>query len=160
MDDVLCIHELRPSECTICNGRDARERSKRAPRAERYADAVFDLIPIEAEGWIGQDDLAHKAGLTGGQVAAAVAYLRDNYPELPLVSSVDGYCFTLNEADINRFRLARTRSALTTYRRLWRGVIKPFIDKGVRNQRMTKREAEFLEKQYERLLDDLGSMAR
>jgi hypothetical protein len=157
VDEQLCIHELTADFCTICNGHDAVR--KRAPRAESYADAIFDHIPVEAEGWISKDDLAQEAGLTGAQVAAAVAYLRDNYPQLPLVSSTDGYCFTLNEADVNRFRMARTRSALTTYRRLWRGVVKPFLDKSVESHRMTRREAEFLTKQYDRLLDDLDGMA-
>lgn len=157
MDDQLCIHELDGDLCTICNGKDAKR--KRAPMAERYADAIFDLIPVENEGWIPQHELAEKAELSGAQVAAGVAYLRDNYPELPLVSSTDGYCFTLNEADINRFRLARTRSALTTYRRLWRGVIKPYVDRMVENKRISQREADFLTKQYARLLDDLDGMA-
>src|SRR5262245_59317240 len=124
----LCIHELAASECSICNGADARQSLKRAPSAHSYADVIFDLIPVEDEGWLSKCDLADMAGLTEAQVAAGIAYLRDNYPELPLVSESRGYAFTLKEADINRFRLARQRSALTTYRRLWRGVIKPWVD--------------------------------
>jgi len=157
--DELCIHDLLPASCTICNGHDAQQSAKRTPRAERYADDIFDHIPVEQEGWISQTDLAEDADLTGAQVAAGVAYLRDNYPELPLLSSTEGYCFTLNEADINRFRLARTRSALTTYRRLWRGVVKPYIDKSVDRQSISRQQAAFLTKQYARLLDDLDDMA-
>lgn len=154
-----CIHELTLAECAVCNGADARDESERAPRAERYADAIFDLIPAQGEGWISQRELADRAGLTGAQVGTAVAYLRDNYPELPLVSGPAGYCYTLDEADINRFRLARTRSALTTYRRLWRGVIKPFVEKSTERGGISEREAQFLTKQYDRLLDDLETMA-
>jgi hypothetical protein len=156
--EIQCIHELDANECAVCNGAVARERVKKAPSAERYADAVFSIIPVEDEGWISQDELAEKAGLSGAQISSAVAYLRDNYPELPLVSSAQGYCYTLNEADINRFRLARQRSALTTYRRLWRGVIKPYIEKSVERGGISPREGKFLTKQYNLLLDALEDM--
>lgn len=157
MTDQQCIHELPATECGVCNGAEVRV-SKRAPTAERYADAIFDLIPVEAEGYLSNTDLADQADLTGAQVAAGVAYLRDNYPELPLVSNSRGYCFTLNEADVNQFRLARQRSALTTYRRLWRGVVKPYMDKSVASGDMDAVTARYMTKQFERLLQDLDEM--
>lgn len=156
MSEVVCIHELDPAHCTICNGRDIRQRRKRAPMAERYADAIFDHIPAEDGGWIAQGDLAELVELSGAQVAAGVAYLRDNYPELPLVSSTQGYCFTCDEATVNRYRQARMRSALTAVRRLWRGTIKPYVDK---TRRVSKREREIITKQFERLIEDLDGMA-
>lgn len=158
MTEQLCIHELIATECGICNGAAARESLKRAPAAQGYADVIFDLIPVDDEGPVSKCDLADKAGLSEAQVAAGVAYLRDNYPELPLVSDGRGYSFTLNEADINRFRLARQRSALTIYRRLWRGVIKPWIEKSVERGQIGRTQGAFITKQFERLLEDLEGM--
>lgn len=158
MSEQLCIHELRVTECAICNGVEARLNPRREPAAKGYADAIFDLIPVEAEGWIGNAALADAAGLSPAQAAAGVAYLRDNYPELPLVSNRQGYCFTLNEADVSQFRLSRQRSALTIYRRLWRGVVKPFLDKRVVAGEMDKVTARYITKQFERLLQDLDEM--
>lgn len=159
MSEQLCIHELLAIECGICNGAMARQSLKRAPSAQGYADVIFDLIPVDDEGPISKCDLAEKAGLTEAQVGAGVAYLRDNYPELPLVSDVRGYAFTLNEADINRFRLARQRSALTIYRRLWRGVVKPWIQKSAEQGSISAREAGSVTMQFEHLLDSLEFMA-
>jgi len=160
MSEQLCIHELIATECGICNGAAARESPKRAPAAEGYSDVIFDLIPAEGEGPISKSDLADKSGLSEAQVAAGIAYLRDNYPELPLVSDSRGYSFTLNEADINRFRLSRQRSALTTYRRLWRGVMKPWVQKSVEQGLRAEHDADFIILQFEHLLDTLEHMAR
>jgi hypothetical protein len=158
----LCIHDLIPSGCAVCNGADVTQRAKRPPAAERHSEAIFDLIPVVADDTdrpISNQKLAAESGLTPAQVAAAVAYMRDNYPELPLVSSSDGYCFTLRSGDINRFRLARMRAALTIIRRLWRGVIKPYVDRRVKNEKMGADQAGFLTMQFEHLLDYLDRMA-
>lgn len=145
-----CIHDLLRTECGICNGALARQNARPPSSSERCADAIFDLIPIE--GYISNPHLAELTGLTGPQVAAGVAYLRDNYPEMPLVSGREGYSFTLKEADVNRFRLARQRAALTIYRRLWRGVIRPLV------ATMEPEKARYTTRAFERLLEDLEDM--
>lgn len=153
--DQRCIHELQSAACSICNGADAKEQAKRGRPSQRkgWADAVFQHIPVNEEGWISNPDLAEISGLTGGQVAAAVAYLRDNHPDLPLVSGPQGYTFTVDEADVNRFRLARARSANTTVRRLWYGVLKPYLEK-----KADAGETRLMTKQYERLLEDIEEL--
>jgi hypothetical protein len=151
--DQLCIHELLPVGCSICNGADAREKAKRPLQREKWADEIFEHIPVNEEGWISNADLAEASGLTGAQVAAAVAYMRDSIPDLPLVSGPQGYAFTVNEADVSRFRLQRARSAHTTIRRLWSGVLKPYID-----QSGDQFEAKRTAKQFERLLEDIEEL--
>lgn len=97
--------------------------------------------------------MAAHAGLTQHQVTTAIAYLRDHYPDFPLLSSPLGYRFSVNEAEINRFRCARARVANTIIRRLWTGTMKPFLECGGELA-----ETRLITKQFERLLEDIEEL--
>ena len=151
----LCIHELQPATCSVCNGTDTREKLKRGRpfQRERWAEEIFQHIPVNEEGWISSTDLAEASGLTVGQVAAAIAYLRDNMPALPLVSGPQGYTFTVDAVDVGRFRAAAARTAHTRIRRMWLGVVKPYVEQ--LGDQVTVR---LLTRQFERLLEDIEEL--
>jgi len=126
--------------------------------AERptWAAAIFEHIPevgVDGDIWRGKAELAALTGLTAAQVAAAVAYLRDTYPDLPLVSGRDGYRWSTDADDVVAFRQWRARTAHTTMRRLWTGVMKPYLDE-LGDAKVTNP----ITKQFERLLEDMGEL--
>jgi hypothetical protein len=149
-----CIHGIENADwCTICNGRDREPVRSRALRPE-WAAVVRSWIPAIGNDWISGDDLAEVAGLTRSQVGSAVAYLRDNEPDFPLVSGPEGYRFSLDEADVNRYRASAARTAHTRIRRSWRGVVRPYLNEaGLDPERMR-----FITRTFERLLEDLDDL--
>lgn len=155
MPAQLCIHELNPHFCGYCNPDLDPPSTKRGRPSLRHtwADAVFDKIPADGEPPVSADYLAAKTGLTLGQVGAAIAYLRDQHPEFPLISSADGYQFTVDPEAVIAFQRWRARSALTTMRRLWIGAIQPYLQKTAK-----KPERLLITKQFERLLEDLADI--
>jgi len=155
MPAQLCIHELHPEYCGYCNPKLATPDTKRGRPSLRHtwADAIFDQIPADGETPISADDLVEATGLTKGQVAAGVAYLRDQHPEFPLLSSRDGYQFSIDPEAVIAFQRWRARAALTTMRRLWTGAVKPYLNKTAR-----KPERLLITKQFERLLEDLADV--
>lgn len=157
MPAQLCIHELNPQFCGYCNPNLDPPSTKRGRPALRHewADAVFDEIPADGESPITAADLAKATGLTITQVAAGVAYLRDQHPEFPLLSSKEGYQFSLDPEAVVTFQRWRARAALTTMRRLWVGAVRPYLEKAAR-----KPERTLVTKQFERLLEDLADVAR
>lgn len=157
MPAQLCIHELNPQFCGYCNPDLEPPSTKRGRASLRHtwADAVFDVIPADGERPISVETLAVKTGLTKRQVQSGVAYLRDQHPEFPLISSGDGYQFTVDSEAIVAFQRWRARSALTTMRRLWTGAVQPYLEK-----KATKRERAAATKQFERLLEDLADVGR
>lgn len=133
----------------------ATQATKRPSRRSAWADQVFDHIPGIGSEPLSGDDLAKASNLTVAQVQSAVAYIRDNYPEFPLISSPDGYFFSMDLDAMNKFRRARMKSALTTIRRTWTGVVKPYLDH-INNPIITQT----LHKQYKRLMEDMGELVR
>ena len=131
-----------------------KPRSKRSRRAE-WAARVFDHIPAgDAAVPISGSDLCALAGLTLNQVQNGVEELRDQHPDLPLVSSTKGYIFTTEMAAVAAYRGARAKSAHTTIRRLWDGTIKPYISQPGFN----RNEARQTTKEFERVIEDLADI--
>lgn len=142
-----CIHGIEEAWCANCRPRPERWGPK------RWADRLFAFIPSPGENPVSQDDLADQSGLTCTEVSGAVAYLRENYPEFPLVSSTRGYCFTVDPVDIAKFRLWRVRTAQTAMRRAWRGVMLPYL-----TQAADAAEIRRVTRQFDRLLEDIGDL--
>lgn len=133
----------------------ATQAAKRPSRRSAWADQVFDHIPGIGSEPLSGDALAKASNLTTAQVQSAVAYIRDNYPEFPLISSPDGYYFSMDLDAMNKFRRARMKSALTTIRRTWSGAVKPYLDR-INNPIISNT----LHKQYKRLMEDMGELVR
>lgn len=150
-----CIHGIEDvTWCTICNGHDqARPIGRPAMRPE-WAAVVKSWIPAIGADWITGDDLADVTGLTRPQVSAAVAHLRDNEPDFPLVSGPEGYRFSLDEADVNRYRASAARTAHTRIRRSWRGVIRPYLVASGLDADVVRLHT----RTFERLLEDLDDL--
>ncbi len=126
-------------------------KRKGPSKPAQYGGLVFQLIPSAPKS-ISCRELQRKLNLSRHQVESGVAYLRDTYPNVPLVSSQDGYTFTTNERQVKTFQQMRMLVARTTVRRVFRGVILPFI----------KINAPMMEplitKQFERLMQDIGDL--
>lgn len=148
---ATCVHELEEAWCTICNGHDKKQKQGRPALRPQWAEVVKSWIPAVGADWISGDELAEVSGLTRPQITSAIAYLRDNEPEFPLVSGVEGYRFSLDEADVNQYRKSAARTAHTRIRRSWRGVIRPYLTAGELNEAEMRR----ITKTFERLLEDL-----
>jgi hypothetical protein len=120
------------------------------------AEKVFPHIPFTPGTGLAGHELADRAGISLDQVYEGVAFLRENFPDDPLIaSSRDGYHWTYDPKKVGAFQQWRALSAQTTMRRLWRGAVKPYVEeKGVPGQ------SEFLTKQFERLLEDIGSLMK
>lgn len=122
----------------------------RPPLRPRWAELVFDKIPHDR--WITGNDLMALTGLTYMQVVYGVAYLRDNFPDFPLVSSKQGYRFSVDAREVRAFAAWRAKTALTIMRHAYRGVVAPYL------QTVGAREKINVTKQFERALEDLGDL--
>ena len=143
-------------ETDVRTGQDAPAPKRRRGRPmlrDKWAEQVFMHIPVGDDQGLTAAELAEVTGLSPQQVSAAVAYLRDHYPELPLVSGKTGYRFSLDAADVEAFRRWRVRSAQTTIRRAWTGVVKPYLDRAG-----SALETRIIARQFERLLEDLEEL--
>jgi hypothetical protein len=150
-----CIHGIEDARwCTICNGRDRAEQARGRAMRPEWAAVVRSWIPAIGSDWISGDDLADVTGLTRGQVGSAVAYLRDSEPDFPLVSGPEGYRFSIDEADVNRYQASAVRTAQTRIRRSWRGVIRPYLTAIAADPMTIRRHT----KAMERLLEDLDDL--
>jgi hypothetical protein len=145
---MVCLHELEQAQCSICTPVATRPRpvEVRAAQLERW-------IPALNESPVSAADLADVSGLNVSQIYEAVGFLRDAYPDLPLVSDGRGYRWSLDREDIDRYQAARAKTALTQVRRSWRGVVKPYLEEF--GDTATTR---LIAKQYERLLEDIEDM--
>jgi hypothetical protein len=154
-----CRHDLDPSTCSVCNGTDLLQGHLpgrgRPSNTEALVDAMFEWIPEDGQDWISRDDLADLSGLTPEQVSRAVAWLRDNAPEFPLVSSTYGYRFSMDQADVNAYRAARAKTAYTQIRRTWTGVVRPYVE-----QTQDPTMVRSMTRQFERLLEDIADLIR
>lgn len=142
-----CIHGIEEAWCGNCRPRPERWGPK------RWADMLFAFIPSPGEDPLSQAELAEQAGLTNTEVAGAVIFLRENYPEFPLVSSPKGYRFTMDGIDVAKFRLWRVRTAQTAMRRAWRGVMLPYL-----TQTADAAEIRRVTRQFDRLLEDISDL--
>ena len=125
----------------------------RRPRRDDWGDLVFMHIPTAPDVPISGKDLAKRSKLTINQVQDGVAALRDRFPDFPLVSNHLGYRFSEYEVDVTPFRRKRMRSALTIIRRLWTGVLRPFLLRQADPQLAT-----FMTKQFERAMQDIADL--
>ena len=141
-----CIHDIDRRWCYDCN-----PPASPASNAEVWADAVSMVIPGDGEDPMSVDDVAAAAGLTRHQFNKAVAWMRENYPDLPLVSSPAGISFTMDEATVNAFRRSRARSAETTIRRMMRGAVLPYVQ-----QTATNRQYRRMQRMTDSLLDEIA----
>ena len=126
----------------------------RPPLRPGWAERIRPLIPSETEDRdISVSGLMDATGLGYMQVQAGVGWLRDNQPDLPLVSSRAGYRFTTDPRRVRSFRRWRAATAYTILRRLYRGAIAPYLhtlpDRGL---------AQLVERQFERVLQDIETL--
>jgi hypothetical protein len=131
------------------------KRATKPPKAAEWAERIFNHIPALGEAPKSGEQLAADAGLKVTQIQKAIGYLRDTYPEFPLISSPDGYHFTMDADAVNAFRRARMKSALTTIRRTWEGAVKPYLDH-INDEVVSLT----VRKQYERLFEDVSDLVR
>jgi hypothetical protein len=124
----------------------------RGSRKQYWADLVAAAIPVDE--WMSQAEVCEATKLTPAQVMAGVAWIRDEVPDLPLVSSRDGYSFTLQATAIRKYNNRRVRAAFTIIRRLYTGVIKPWLVK------INHPKGKEVDKQFSRLLEDLADVLR
>jgi hypothetical protein len=143
-----CLHGLEQAHCSLCKPKTKKTRpvEERAAELERWIPALND-DPISAA------EIAEVSGLTVPQVYEAFGFIRDNSPDLPLPSDRRGYAYSSKPEVIDRYRNAAMKTALTRIRRLWRGVIKPFLAL-IGNEEW----AQYQTKQFERLLVDIEDM--
>lgn len=130
-----------------------RRKRGRPPKKSEFAEKVFDHIPP-----VGGDpkpgvQIAAETGLTVKQVQRGVEYLRDHFPEFPLVSSPKGYQFTMDSIEVNAFRTARMRSVYTISNRTWESVVKPYVEQ-LKDPYLTRN----MTKAYKRLLEDIREL--
>jgi biotin operon repressor len=150
-----CMHGLDESTCYDCAHPVAEQPTRGRPMMrDEWAKVIKSWLPAIGDDWITGDELADASGLTRQQVSAAIAYLRDNDPEFPLVSGPEGYRFSIEGADVNRYRFSATRTAHTRIRRAWRGVVKPWLE----TANLDPVRARNITRSFERLLEDLQDL--
>jgi hypothetical protein len=120
---------------------------------ERWADHLFQVVPCVGEDPKPSRAITAETGLTQDQIYDAAAFIRDNYPEFPLVSSAKGYHFTVESGLVDRYRLARVKTGYTTIRRTWQGVVRPYLET-LEDRKLARATA----KQYERVLEDVREL--
>lgn len=140
-----CFHGIEQPTCSLCNPAEKPPRpvEVRAAQLERWIPALND-DPISAS------ELADVSGLTVDEIYEGMAFIRDHYPDLPLVSDSRGYRYSTNQEDVDHYRAARFKTAYTQIRRTWRGVVKPYLD-----ERGDIEIARLIGKQFDRLLEDI-----
>lgn len=140
--------------CTLCTGNYRPNPRGRPSERPEWADIIQTWIPAVGDDWISKDELAEVSGLTPQQVGSAISFLRDTEPDLPLVSGPEGYRFSIDEEDINRYRKAAVKTAHTRIRRAWRGVILPYLKHGDTSDYKRRQ----ITKAFDRLLEDISDL--
>lgn len=149
-----CKHGIEDATCELCHPSEIMTGRGRPAQRPEWAAVIKSWIPAVGNDWISGNELAEVSGLTRPQLSAAIAHLRDHEPDFPLVSGTEGYRFSLDEADVNRYRDSATRTAHTRIRRAWRGVVKPYVEITVIDPVEVRR----ITRSFERLLEDLNDM--
>lgn len=133
------------------NGAQPRRRGRPSQR-EFWADKMARVIPID--DFVPGHQISKLTGLTLGQITSAAAWIRDEMPDLPLVSSPAGYTFTTQATAIRKYNNRRVNAAFTIMRRLYTGVIRPWLLK------IDYPDAKRIEKQFSRILEDVADLRR
>jgi len=142
-----CIHDIRAEWCLDCN-----PPADPVSNPQIWGEQAFEVIPVDDP--IPLAEAADLAGLSEHQFSTGVAWLRETYPDLPLVSSRNGLQFTLDADQVLQFRAARIRSSLTTVRRVIRGAVLPYIRQvNPSAERQLARQANRLFEDIQELLD-------
>lgn len=130
-------------------------KSKRS----EWADLVFEHIPSGPNDVpIGRKDLAALVELTVDQVQNGIDYLRDNLPDLPLLSSREGYIFSIEPDRNAAFKKARAKLSYTVMRRTWLGALKPYLTQASLDNPDAKAAMKLAAKQFERAIEDLAEI--
>jgi len=120
-----------------------------------WGDLVVGFIPVgPAHAPVGRQTLASLAGLSATQVQDGIAWLRDHYPGLPLLSGASGYLFSTEPQAVARYRDRQLGAVLTTISRLQTGTIAPLLV----NAPPWLREAQA--RNTQRLIEDLEMLRR
>lgn len=117
-----------------------------------WAGMILYEIPIDPAPPLFGAVLALRTGLTRDQVSAGVAWLRDSFPGLPLVSSHKGYVWSTDPDDVARFKKWRGRTAMTVIRRCFSGDVIPLL------RHTAPTQEPFITRQFERLLQDIDAL--
>src|SRR5262245_25946653 len=128
-------------------------------------DAQYYLVSINipshsSEQWISRRNLAHATGLSLSQVTKAVAHLRDAYPEFPLLSSHQGYRYSLLPGEVERFRAWRLTVGLTICRRTYSGCIGPYLEHLVSSGQLQAGQHDWHQRQFDRVLQDIEALSQ
>jgi hypothetical protein len=126
----------------------------RPPLKPGWAELVFMHIPTSHDTrWATANELMAQTGLRYMQVTAAIEYLRDNFPEFPLVSCKKGYRFSVDPREVRAFAAWRAKTAMTILRHSYRGAVAPYLKNMPQSPIVP-----VVRKQFERALEDLGEL--
>lgn len=123
----------------------------------RWANLVMPYLPTAPDAPISVPELVQKTQLRSQEVHHGVGMIRDEMASdggRPLLSSGAGYRFSFDEAEVADFRSRQTRRAYTTIRRLYSGVIRPYLAAQPPGSQEGKQAA----KQMSRALEDLHEL--
>jgi hypothetical protein len=121
---------------------------------QQWGEAIFPHIPAgPAATPIQKYDLAAEAHLSSQQVAYGVGWLRDQFPDLPLCSTRQGYWFTDDQAQVEESRARLGHQATVVARRTWTGIVQPYL-----RRQTDPRTLALLTKVNERMLADLSDI--
>src|ERR1035438_547589 len=143
-----CIHDLEEAWCADCTGRPTAINNRIA-----WAGDVMMVIPADPAPPVPLDEISIRSRMSRAKVNAAIAYLRETYPDLPLVSNSRGIRFTMNEEEVNKFRHSRFLAAHTIIRRTFRGAVVPYL----KQSGASKATVRQFTRQMDRLLEDIRS---
>ena len=120
-------------------------------KLQQNMDKVLLHIP---NGKFGEIEISRKAmaeatDLTEDQVGFAIASIRDAHPELPLITTSDGYLYTVDSDEVFRYQHKRVKSARTSIRRTWNGTVEPWL-KGL-DPKIARRVI----RAYQRMLEEM-----
>jgi hypothetical protein len=145
-----CIHDIEEAWCATCNPPVygpgpvdfANDVSQFIPATDNPADAISNAM------------LATVTGLSPSQVGQGIAWIRENIPDMPLISDRNGYRFTTDDDAVRRFRNTGARAALTMIRRRYRGALLPWLSTSGANTQQVHR----LTRQFDRVMEDMADL--
>lgn len=153
---MVALHSVIHTKEPIPMHDRAPHKGKRKPsQRPEWAARVFDYIPSGANAApITGEKLGALADLSPSQLNAAIEYIRDNHPDLPLVSGPKGYQFTINASTVAAYYNARAKAAFTIMRRLYDGAVQPFL----KQSGISSKDANLIAKQFSRAIEDLADI--
>lgn len=152
---MVALHRVINNTPVIIHEHKAARGKRKVSKRPEWAARVFDYIPSGANAApITGDALCELADLTPSQLTAAIAYIRDNHPELPLISGPQGYQFSINASSVAAYYSARAKAAHTIMRRLYDGAVQPFL----KQSGLNSKDAGLIAKQFSRAIEDLADI--